>query len=396
MSRWKITLIVLATLLVAVISYRFIDRKSERQRGAQRHTGPIPVTVVKVARRNVPIYLTAQGTVQAFNTVTVVPQVSGRLLSVNFREGHELQKGAVIAQIDPRTYRAALEQAQGKLAQAQAQLNAAKYLLSSYDNLSKKQFVAAQTLDAQRQTVRQYQAVVLSDTAAVDSARVQLSYTTIRAPIRSIAGLRLVDVGNVVGPNTTGGIVVLTQVHPISVIFNLPQQNLDAVRAAMAKQALWVTVLNRTDNQAMASGRLRVISNQIDPSTSTFRLKAEFANRDNKLWPGQFVNVRLLLGTQRNALVVPVQAVQRGPDGDYVFVVQPNRTVKMQAVVSGGEASASTTLIRKGLETGEQVVTAGQFRLKQGSKVLPLTAGETPPNPLKKSPNPRRRGRRRG
>jgi len=133
-----------------------------------------------------------------------------------------------------------------------------------------------------------------------------------------------------------------------------------------------------------------------DPSTSTFRLKAKFTNRDNKLWPGQFVNVRLLLGTQRNALVVPVQAVQRGPDGDYVFVVQPNRTVKMQAVVSGAEASASTTLIRKGLETGEQVVTAGQFRLKQGSKVLPLTAGETPPNPLKKSPNPRRRGRRRG
>ncbi len=388
MSRWKITLIVLVVILLAVIGYRFMDRKSERQRGAERNTGPIPVTVVKVARHNV--------TVQAFNTVTVVPQVSGQLLSVNFREGHELQKGAVIARIDPRTYRAALEQAQGKLAQAQAQLSAAKYLLASYGDLSKKQFVAAQTLDAQRQTVRQYQAVVLSDQAALDSARVQLGYTTIRAPIRSIAGLRLIDVGNVVGPNTTGGIVVLTQIHPINVLFNLPQQNLDAVREAMAKRSLQVTVLNRTDNQITASGRLQVISNQIDPSTSTFRLKAEFTNRDNKLWPGQFVNVRLQLGTRHNALVVPVQAVQRGPNGDYVFVVLANRTVKMQPVVSGGAAGTSTTVIRKGLEVGERVVTAGQFRLKPGSKVLPLAAGETPPNPLKKSPGQRRRGRSRG
>ncbi len=396
MSRWKITLLVLAILLIAVIGYRFVDRKSERLRGAERNSSPIPVTVVKVARHNVPIYLTAQGTVQAFNTVTVVPQVSGRLLSVNFREGHELQKGEVIAQIDPRTYRAALEQAQGKLAQAQAQLSAAKYLLASYRNLSKKQFVAAQTVDAQRQTVRQYQALVLSDQAALDSARVQLGYTTIRAPIRSIAGLRLVDVGNVVGPNTTGGIVVLTQIHPISVLFNLPQQNLGRVREAMAKQSLQVTVLNRTDNQAVTSGRLQVISNQIDPSTSTFRLKAEFANRHDKLWPGQFVNVRLQLGTRHNALVVPVQAVQRGPQGDYVFVVQANRIVKMQTVVSGGAASTSTTLIRQGLEVGERVVTAGQFRLKQGSKVLPLAPGDTPANPVKKSPGPRRRERRRG
>ena len=229
--------------------------------------------------------------------------------------------------------------------------------------------------------MRQYQAAVLADKAALDSARVQLDYTTIRAPIDGVAGLRLVDVGNVVGPGTSGGIVVLTQIHPISVLFNLPQQNLDAVRAGMARGPLQVAALDRGDNKVIASGILHVVSNQIDTSTSTFQLKAEFANPTDTLWPGQFVNVRLQLGTLHDALVVPAQAVQRGPDGDYVFAVQPGNTVKMQPVTTGGEAGASQTLIRSGLAAGTRVVTEGQFRLKQNSKVIPLAPGQVPPLP---------------
>ena len=395
MSRWKIVAIIVVVLVVAIIGYRIVHRPTGFQRG-KGQDAPIPVTVVPATRENVPVYLTALGTVSALNTVTVVPQVAGQLVSVNFKEGKEIKKGDVIAQIDPRTFQAAVEQAQGKLAQDQALLSAAKYLASSYENLGKKQYVAAQTLQAQEQTVRQYQAAVLADKAALDSARVQLGYTTIRAPINGVAGLRLVDVGNIVGPTTSGGIVVLTQIHPISVLFNLPQQNIEAVRDGMTKGALQVAALDRSNNTVIATGALKVINNQIDTSTSTFQLKAEFANPTDTLWPGQFVNVRLQLGTLHDALVVPAQAVQRGPDGDYVFAVQPDNTVKMQPVTTGGEAGASQTVISKGLSAGVRVVTEGQFRLKQNSKVIPLAPGQVPPMPKTVAAKARSGGGHRG
>ena len=395
MSRWKIVAIIVVVLVVAIIGYRIVHRPTGFQRGTGEDA-PIPVTVVPATRENVPVYLTALGTVSALNTVTVVPQVAGQLVSVNFKEGKEIKKGDVIAQIDPRTFQAAVEQAQGKLAQDQALLSAAKYLASSYENLGKKQYVAAQTLQAQEQTVRQYQAAVLADKAALDSARVQLGYTTIRAPINGVAGLRLVDVGNIVGPTTSGGIVVLTQIHPISVLFNLPQQNIEAVRDGMTKGALQVAALDRSNNTVIATGALKVINNQIDTSTSTFQLKAEFANPTDTLWPGQFVNVRLQLGTLHDALVVPAQAVQRGPDGDYVFAVQPDNTVKMQPVTTGGEAGASQTVISKGLSAGVRVVTEGQFRLKQNSKVIPLAPGQVPPMPKTVAAKARSGGGHRG
>ncbi|WP_297927822.1 efflux RND transporter periplasmic adaptor subunit [Metallibacterium sp.] len=395
MSRWKIVAITVVVLVVAIIGYRIVHRPTGFQRG-KGQDAPIPVTVVPATRENVPVYLTALGTVSALNTVTVVPQVAGQLVSVNFKEGKEIKKGDVIAQIDPRTFQAAVEQAQGKLAQDQALLSAAKYLASSYENLGKKQYVAAQTLQAQEQTVRQYQAAVLADKAALDSARVQLGYTTIRAPINGVAGLRLVDVGNIVGPTTSGGIVVLTQIHPISVLFNLPQQNIEAVRDGMTKGALQVAALDRSNNTVIATGALKVINNQIDTSTSTFQLKAEFANPTDTLWPGQFVNVRLQLGTLHDALVVPAQAVQRGPYGDYVFAVQPDNTVKMQPVTTGGEAGASQTVISKGLSAGVRVVTEGQFRLKQNSKVIPLAPGQVPPMPKTVAAKARSGGGHRG
>jgi len=380
MSRWKIVLLIVIVLVLAVVGYRLTHRKADLKRGAG-FDAPVPVTVVPAVRRDVPEYLTALGTVTALNTVTVVPQVSGQLVSVNFKEGQPIKQGAVIAQIDPRTYQAALEQAQGKLAQDQAQLAAAQYLLRSYQNLGSKQYVAAQTLQAQAQTVRQYQAAVVADKAAVESARVQLGYTTLRAPFDAIAGLRLVDVGNIVGPGTTSGIVVLTQIHPISVLFNLPQQNLDAVRTAMMHGALQVAALDRDDNKVIADGTLKVIGNQISTATATFELKAEFPDPDDTLWPGQFVNVRVLLRTLHAALVVPTTAVQRGPDGDYVFVVQPDKTVRMQPVTVSGQDDANDSIIGKGLAVGARVVTEGQFRLKQDSKVIPLAPGQQPPLP---------------
>ena len=394
MSRTKWIVIAVAVLLAGVIGWRLAHRAGSASQTPNDE--PIPVTVVPATRENVPVYLTALGTVSALNTVTVVPQVTGQLVSINFKEGKEIKKGGVIAQIDPRTFQAAVEQAQGKLAQDQALLNAAKYLASSYENLGKKQYVAAQTLQAQEQTVLQQRAAVLADQAALDSARVQLGYTTIRAPIDGIAGLRLVDVGNIVGPTTSGGIVVLTQIHPISVLFNLPQQNIEAVRDGMAKGALQVAALDRSNNKVIASGVLRVVSNQIDTSTSTFQLKAEFANPTDTLWPGQFVNVRLQLGTLHDALVVPVQAVQRGPDGDYVFAVQPDDTVKMQPVTTGSAAGASHVVIDKGLAAGTRVVTEGQFRLKQDSKVIPLAPGQVPPMPRTATSGARSAGGRHG
>ena len=379
MSRTKWIVIAVVVLLAGVIGWRLTHRAGSASQTPD--DAPIPVTVVPVLRENVPVYLTALGTVQALNTVTVVPQVSGQLVSIEFREGHELKKGDLIAQIDPRTFQAALEQAIGKQQQDAALLSAAQYTLHSYEGLAKQQFVAAQTLQAQQQTVHQYQAAVAADRAAVDSARVQLGYTSIRAPIDGVAGLRQVDIGNIVGPGTTGGLVVLTQVHPISVIFSLPQQNLDGVRAAFAKNALDVAALDRTDNHVIANGTLKVVDNQIDPTTGSFKLKAEFANTGNTLWPGQFVNVRMQLSTVDGGLVVPAQAVQRGPDGDYVFVVQPDETVAMRAVTTGGEVGGSATLIARGLQAGERVVTEGQFRLKPGSKVIPLAPGQVPPVP---------------
>ena len=246
----------------------------------------------------------------------------------------------------------------------------------------KRNFVSGQDLENQRQTVRQQEALVAADAAAVSNARTQLGYTRITAPITGIAGIRQIDVGNLVQANGSTGIVVLTQVHPINVVFTLPAQDLEAVRTAQAATPLPVTALDRSDSHPIAGdGVLKVIDNQIDVSTGTFKLKSEFPNATMALWPGQFVNVRMLLRTVKNGLVVPTQAVQRGPDGDYVYLLQADDTVTMQPVQTVGEADDTHMLVGKGLETGQKIVTEGQFRLKPGSKVTPLAPGEVPKAP---------------
>lgn len=383
MSRWKIALVLIVLLALAALGWRLLHGNAASAPGARGGTGgndaPIPVTVVQVEQKDVPIYLNALGTVQALNTVSVNSQVTGQLKALHFVEGEEIQQGALIAEIDPRTFQAALDQAVAKKSQDTAQLSASRSTLKRYEELIGKHFVSAQDLENQRQTVRQQEALVAADEAALSSARTQLSYTRITAPIGGIAGIRQIDVGNLVTANGSTGIVTLTQVHPINVIFTLPEQNLGEVRAGQAEAPLAVTALDRSDAHALDDGVLKVIDNQIDTSTGTFKLKSEFANANNALWPGQFVNVRLQIGTVKNGLVVPATALQRGPEGSYVYALQADDTVAMKVVTQAGEAADHGVLIGSGVAAGDKVVTEGQFRLKPGSKVTALAPGQAAP-----------------
>jgi multidrug efflux system membrane fusion protein len=392
MSRvWKIALIVLVVIVLAVIAVRVLHKPA----GAASQAGgngkddapPVPVTVVPVVKQNVPVYLTALGTVQALNTVTVIPQVGGQLLSIDFKEGQPVKKGDVLARIDPRTFQASYDQAVSKRNQDQSLLATANSNYQRSQDPKYREYVSSINLVTQKNTVAQYQAAVAADDAAIRDAKVQLDYTQIRSPIDGLAGIRAVDPGNVVTTSTP--IVTLTQLHPINVMFTLPEQNLDMVRRAAqgaqdapGAQPLQVTALDRVDAHPVATGGvLKVIDNQIDTSTGTFRLKSEFSNEHAELWPGQFVNVQLLVNTVDGGLVIPSQAVPRGPDGDYGYQVQGDNTVKMQPIVVAGEVGDSHVMVASGIKAGEQVVTEGQFRLKPGSKVKPLKPGEVPAAP---------------
>lgn len=382
MSRWK-WIAVVVLVLAAVFGYRRFAGDAAPGGAAglgMRDQGPIPVTAVAAARETVPVLLDALGTVQALNTVTVRPQVGGQIESIAFEEGQRVDRDALIARIDPRPYQAQLDQALAKKKQDQAQLEAARSTLRRYQGLVQQGYVSAQDMENQRHTVAQLEALVAADEAAIANTRVQLGYTSIRAPISGLTGLRQVDVGNIVQGGQSTGIVVLTQVQPINAVFTLPEQNLDMVRSAAAAspQPLAVTALDRGDSHVIARGELRVIDNQIDSSTGTFKLKAEFANADNALWPGQFVNLRLQLSTV-SGIVIPPQALQRGPQGNYVYLVQNDDTVTMQTVQTGAETADGKILVVQGLEAGQRVVTEGQFRLKPGSKVQPLAPGQTAP-----------------
>lgn len=388
MSRGKIIVALIVVALAGVIVYRSMGSGAGGGPGGQRRGGdadaPIPVTAVAATRENVVLNLDALGTVQALNTVSVRPQVGGQIEAILFKEGQEIAKDDVIARIDARSYQAQLDQAVAKKKQDEAQLGGARSTLKRYEDLIQRNFVAAQDLENQRHTVRQLEALVSSDDAAIANARVQMGYTTIRAPIAGLAGIRQVDVGNLVQGSQSEAIVVLTQVHPINVVFTLPEQQLERVRAAGAD--LKVRARDRADNRVVAQGRLSVIDNQIDATTGTFKLKAEFDNTDNGLWPGQFVNVRLEVGELADAVTIPTQALQRGPDGSYVYLVTDDASVTVQTVKPGSEAPGGKTVILEGLQAGQRVVSEGQFRLKPGAKVLALAPGETPPAPAAAAP----------
>lgn len=414
MSRfWKIALIVVAVLVVGAVGLRLMHKPGAagpgRAKAPAGQTGgpggegksePVPVTVEPVAVQNVPVYLTALGTVQALNTVTVSPQVGGLLMKLNFTEGQEVHKGEVLAEIDPRSLQATYDQAIARKGQDAAQLATARSNLARSQDLARQGYISKQDMDTLRNTVSQYEAAVAADEASINDAKVQLGYTKVIAPITGLAGIRGVDPGNIV--TTSSSIVTLTEVHPINVIFPLPEQNVELVRSSQARgEPLEVAALDSAGSKVIAGkGVLKVINNQIDTSTGTFNLKAEFPNDENNLFPGQFVNVRLKVNTVQGGLVIPSQAVQRGPDGDYVYLLQPDSTVKMQPVTTGQEVGDTHVMVTQGLKAGEQVVTEGQFRLKPGSKVKALKPGEVPAAPteeeLKKAAQGSKAGARRG
>jgi len=387
MSRfWKIALLVLAVLVVVFVAMRTMGGSSQGERaGAQgeddpENSGPVPVTVVAATKQDVPVYASTPGTVTALNTVTVSPQVGGQLMRLNFKEGQAVKKGELLAQIDPRTLQASYDQALAAKRQNQALLATARLNYQRSNDPAYRQYVSRTDLDTQRNQVAQYEAAVAANDAQMRSAQVQLQFTRITAPIDGIAGIRGVDVGNIVSTSST--IVTLTQIRPIYVSFNLPERELQAVRAGQAMTPLAVAALDRGDAHVInGEGKLEVIDNRISADSGTFGARAIFDNADNALWPGQFVNVRLQLRTISGGTVVPSQSVQRGPEGDYVYVVGSDNTAQIRSVVQGVEVDDSHVQVTKGLKPGERVVTEGQFRLKPGSKVSALKPGQTPPKP---------------
>ena len=340
---------------------------------------PVPVTVVAAEQRAVDVVATALGTVAAQNTVTVAPQVGGQLMSLHFTEGGKVSRGQVLARIDARSNQASVAEAEAALRQNQAALATARANYERANSPAYRQYVSKTDLDTQRNDVTRLEAAVAASQASLSGARVQLQYTAVTSPISGIAGIRNVDAGNVVAAGT--GLVTVTQTQPIQVVFNLPERQLGALRQARAAGSVPVEVAERGAASVLASdGSLEVIDNQISADSGTFRARAVFANGNDALWPGQFVNVRLRLGSIDNAVVIPAPAVQRGPDGDFVYVVE-DEAVRQQKVTVGIEVDDKHVQVSDGLKAGDRVVTEGQFRLKPGSKVIALAPGQAPPAP---------------
>ncbi len=366
--RWLV-LIGLALGGLALWKWRHVAGEPEGSHAASSKRGPVPVVAGNVQVRNFPIYLNGLGIVQPFNAVTIRARVDGELQQVYFQEGQDVQKGDLIAQIDPRPYQAQLDQAKAKKAQDEAQLASAQLMLQRDAQLIKNRVIDQQTYDTQKYTTDQLQALVQADQGAIDNAQTQLDYAHIVAPISGRVGIRLVDPGNIVHSSDTGGIVTINQVQPISVVFTLPQQDLGKVRDALQQnKALQVFALDRDNLSTLSDGTLAVLDNQIDSTTATVKLKATFDNADFRLWPGQFVNVRLLLGTKPDALTVPAPAVQRGPNGMYVYVLGPDNKAEMRSI-SIGSTEDNWTLVESGLQGGDRVVVDGQYRLQPGVTV---------------------------
>ncbi|MSO66962.1 MAG: efflux RND transporter periplasmic adaptor subunit [Pseudolabrys sp.] len=372
-----IGLIIIA--LAAVLIYVFAGTAEQKRAGRGRFAadGPVPVLVAAAQKADVPVYLDAVGTTKALNTVTVRPQVDGKLLEVTFKEGQDVKKGDVLALIDPTTYQAQLDQAVAKKAQDEAMLANARIDQERYERLALTNSINRQQADTQKSLVAQLEAQVKSDQGAIDNTRAILAYTTIRAPIDGRTGIRQVDEGNIVHASDSTGIVVLTQLQPISVFFNLPQQDINQVNNAFAKMPLAVDA-QRSDNDAVIDrGTLRVVDNQVDPSTGTVKLKAEFSNADLQLWPGQFVNVRLLIDTLKQVVVIPTGAVQRGPNGTFVFVVKDDNTAAMRPITVQKQ-DETQTVVANGVAPPERVVTTGFARLTDGGKVSIGSGDATP------------------
>jgi membrane fusion protein, multidrug efflux system len=371
-----IGLSLLVILLLALWAWRRFGHDSAPPRSA---VAPVRVTTARVRQQEVPIFRSGVGTVGAQASVTVKARVDGQLERVGFVEGQDVKAGQLLAQIDPRTLQAQLEQQQAQRARDQAQLGNARADLQRYTDLLAQDAATRQQVDTQKALVAQLQAAVQTDEAQIHFAQVQLGFTRIAAPISGRVGARLVDPGNIVHAADPGGIVVINQIDPISVVFTLPEEAFQDVNRALRSSAspLQVIAYPRNGEQPLGSGKLTLLNNQIDTATGTVQLKGTFANPQHALWPGQYVNVRLVLGHDPRALTVPAAAVQRGPDGEYVWVIDAAGKARTQPVVVASTQDG-VAVIAKGLQADERVVVDGEYKLRPGASVAEVEAASAP------------------
>jgi len=354
-----------AALLVVLVGWHWLKGKP----AAPPKTPPaIPVDVATVKRADVPVYLEGLGTVQAFYTVTITARVDGQIEKVAFKEGQDVKKGDLLVQIDPRPYQAALGIAVATRDKDRAMLANAHRDMERYSELAPEDLASKQTVDTQKALIGQLAAQLKGDEAAIDNARTQLDYTTISSPIDGRTGIRLVDPGNNVHATDTTGMVVVTQLEPISVIFSLPEENFGQLSAALAHGTVTATAVSRDGKEELDTGTVALIDNQIDQTTGTIRVKATLPNTQRRLWPGEFVNMRVHTQTQRQVLTIPAGALERGPDGLFAYVVQPDSTIAVAPVTTGAQ-TGDVVVVEKGLAVGDRVVTSNHYRLQPGSRI---------------------------
>jgi len=369
--RW-VTFLAIAASCAFLAGCSTADSKQQKAQAAG--TRAVSVAIATVQRQDVPVYLTGLGAVTAFNTANIKSRVDGQIMQVNFREGQNVKEGDLLIVIDPRPYQVQLEQMQAQLFRDQAQLRDARLNLERYTTLIPSGSIAQQQVDTQRATVDQLDGTVRTDQAQIDNAKLQIVYSRITAPFNGRVGLRQVDPGNIVHATDTNPMLILTQLQPIAVIFTLPEDVLPSVAQHMARGTLEVDAFSRDDQTKIATGKLLTIDNQIDPTTGTAKLKAVFDNKDNQLWPNQFVNSNLLLETRKNSTTVPTAAILRGPQGTFVYAMNTDKTVEDRAVTVS-LTQGNTSVVTSGLNPGDVVVTDGQDKLQRGSRVEPRATG---------------------
>jgi multidrug efflux system membrane fusion protein len=370
-----IVAVVFACGLMSGCSSASSNSKQQKAQAAGPHA--VSVAVAPVVEQDVPVYLEGLGSVTAFNTANIKSRIDGQIMRVNFTEGQTVKQGELLIVIDPRPYQVMLEQMQAQLFKDEATLRDAQLNLQRYTTLIPSGSIAQQQVDTQKSLVDQLDGQVRTDQAQIDNAKLQLIYCNITAPFTGRVGLRQVDPGNIVHASDTTPMLILTQLQPIAVIFTLPEDQLPTVSQHMKSATLQVEAYSRDDQTKLATGKLLTIDNQIDQTTGTAKLKAVFDNKDNQLWPNQFVNTNLLLETRKNSTVLPTAAILRGPQGTFVYAVKPDKTVEARTVTIS-LTQGNNTVITAGLNPGDTVVTDGQDKLQTGSKIEPRTVGQQP------------------
>ena len=383
--RWPIFVVLVAVLVGSYVGWHYfmttraadaaVDLKTTG--GKAGTPAPIPVTVARVQKADFPVYLNGLGTVQPYRTVTVRSRVDGQIIKVAFKQGRMVKEGDTLVEIDPRPYQAALDQALAKKAQDEANLKNAKLNLDRTLSLATKNYATQQQVDTQQAMVDQLTAQIQGDQAAIDNAQTQLSYTIIKSPLSGRAGFRLVDPGNIVHDSDQNGIVTIVQLQPIAVVFTAPEENVPQINKALEEGTVVpVEALSSDGLRTLAEGELARVNNEVDQASGTIRMKATFQNKDNVLWPGLSVSTRLLVDTLKDVIVIPDNAVQRGPNGLYAFVVGDDNKVAGQAI-KVSQSGDGESVVEQGLTPGQRVVVAGQYRLQTGSVVQPT---EAPPS----------------